>query len=150
MAKIGVSLVSLPSKPSLALAMHIGKHSLSEEAGGIKVLFVKKSLWVNWTCCVLLTHYICRRLSSLFPVLRLACSLMRTTGKPIYATARPWKFCLYRLCPLCDKQVIEQTPTLLHATSCPSRAMLTSKTYQVITPDHLQSRRTTPPSSQML
>ena len=36
MAKIGVSLVSLPSKPSLALAMHIGKHSHSEEAGGIK------------------------------------------------------------------------------------------------------------------
>ena len=36
MAKIGVSLVSLPSKPSLALAMHIGKHSLSEEAGSIK------------------------------------------------------------------------------------------------------------------
>ena len=30
------SLASLPSKPSLALAMHIGKHSHSEEAGGIK------------------------------------------------------------------------------------------------------------------
>ena len=38
MAKIGVSLVSLPSKPSLALAMHIGKHSHGEEAGGINNL----------------------------------------------------------------------------------------------------------------
>ena len=29
-----------------------------------------------------------------------------------------------------------QTPTFLHATSCPFRAMLTSKAYQVITQDH--------------
>ena len=42
MAKIGVSLVSLPSKPSLALAMHIGKHSLNEEAGGINDIYYQR------------------------------------------------------------------------------------------------------------
>ena len=52
MAKIGVSLVSLPSKPSLALAMHIEKRSLSEEAGGKKDL---NSFSVTYVCKVVRT-----------------------------------------------------------------------------------------------
>ena len=48
-------------------------------------LFVKKLLWMNWTCCFLLTI-----LASFPRVTTIACSLM-TNGKPVYATARPWK-----------------------------------------------------------
>ena len=37
-------------------------------------------------------------------MLLLACSVM-ATGKPVYATARPWKLS-FEFCPLCHKQVI--------------------------------------------
>jgi len=55
----------------------------------------------------------------------------------------PWRwtsYCLRRaLTTRCEQLPSHygQSPTFLHVTSCRSRAMLTSKAYQVISPDHL-------------
>ena len=70
-------------------------------------------------------YHICSRLSSLFPgrVLRLACSLM-ATGKPIYATARPWKFffvetfALYVINKYSSKRQRSFTPHHVHLGPC--------------------------------